>query len=82
MFSRIGLVFNPDKEEAVRMAQHAGAFFSEHGITVSFMNQEENFTRADLILTFGGDLNIFPNVCRRFLTMSIRWRNGFSSRLS
>ena len=47
---------NPDKTEAIRMAEVAESFFSQHGIrTVRITNQKEDLSGADLILTFGGD---------------------------
>ena len=47
---------NPDKTEAVRMAQIAESFFSKNGITVSFLQDEQaDPCGTDLILTFGGD---------------------------
>ena len=47
---------NPDKPEAVRMAQVAEIFFSENGITVSRLQNESTDPRdTDLIITFGGD---------------------------
>jgi len=56
MFNRIGLVINPDKQEAVQAANSAEAFFTEHGRRTVFLQQEKNGTdRLDLILTFGGD---------------------------
>ena len=56
MFSKIGLIMNPDKPEAVRMAQFSETFFNENGITTSFLQRDgSNFNNADLILTFGGD---------------------------
>ena len=47
---------NPDKAEAVRMAQIAESFFFKNGITVSFLQDEQaDPCGTDLILTFGGD---------------------------
>lgn len=47
---------NPDKKEAVRKAQTAGAFFAEHGIsTYQLDNYSRDIRDTDLILTFGGD---------------------------
>ncbi len=47
---------NPDKSEAVRMAQIAESFFSKNGIAVSRLQNERADPRdTDLILTFGGD---------------------------
>ncbi len=56
MFQKICLIMNPDKTEAIRMAEVAESFFAQHGIrTVRITNQKEDLSGADLILTFGGD---------------------------
>ena len=56
LFSKIGLIMNPDKPDAVRMAKIAEDFFSENGIAVSRLQNDSRDARSvDLILTFGGD---------------------------
>ena len=56
MFSKIGLIMNPDRADAVRMAKVAESFFSENGTAVCRLPGEGGDARgADLILTFGGD---------------------------
>ena len=56
LFRKIGLIMNPDKPEAVRMAQVAESFFIENGIFVSLLQSDDADPRdTDLILTFGGD---------------------------
>ena len=56
MFRRIGLIMNPDKAEAVRMAEEAERFFTENGVgAYDLQNSGGNARDADLILTFGGD---------------------------
>ena len=58
MFRKIGLIINPEKEEAKDMAYVAESFFSEHGVdTLRFTDQSGNLNgnNPDLILTFGGD---------------------------
>ena len=56
MFKKIGLIMNPDKEEAVRMARVAESFFSDSGIQTFYpIGNDEDPCNADLILTFGGD---------------------------
>ena len=47
---------NPDKAEAVRMAEEAERFFTENGIgAYDLQNSGGNACDADMILTFGGD---------------------------
>ena len=56
MFSKVGLIMNPDKPEAVRMAHMAESFFSDHGIAAFFLQEKSGDPEGmDLILTFGGD---------------------------
>ena len=56
LFSKIGLIMNPDKPEAVNMAGMADSFFQSHGIrTVFLQNGSHDVNGTDLILTFGGD---------------------------
>ena len=56
MFRKIGLIMNPDKSDAVKMAGVAASFFSENGIdTVYLQNGRSGVKDVDLILTFGGD---------------------------
>ena len=56
MFRKIGLITNPDKAEAVRMAGVAASFFSENNIeTVYLQDEKDDLDSVDLILTFGGD---------------------------
>ena len=56
MFSRIGLIMNPDKKEAVEMAGVAAEYLNGHGIE-TFYPQKDNLKKdcPDMILTFGGD---------------------------
>ena len=56
MFTKVGLIMNPDKPEAFRMAHLAESFFAEHGLSASFLQMEtQDISGMDLILTFGGD---------------------------
>ena len=56
MFRKIGLISNPDKAEAVRMAGVAASFFSDNHIeTVYLQDEKDDLHSVDLILTFGGD---------------------------
>ena len=56
MFRKIGLIMNPDKAEAVEMAQTAESFFASHGVqTFRLQNGDADPQDTDLILTFGGD---------------------------
>ena len=56
MFSRIGLVMNPDKSEAIDMAHTAESILSDHGIKTVFLQENSHsLSGIDLILTFGGD---------------------------
>ena len=56
LFRKIGLITNPDKAEAVRMAGVAASFFSENNIeTVYLQDEKDDLDSVDLILTFGGD---------------------------
>jgi len=56
LFARIGLVMNPDKQEAVQMAGIAECFFQQHGIHVSYPQRDGGVCAGpDLILSFGGD---------------------------
>ena len=56
MFHKIGLIINPDRPDAARMAEIAERFFSENEIqTVFLQNSDDDPGKMDLILTFGGD---------------------------
>ena len=56
LFSKIGLIMNPDKPEAVRMAKIAEDFFMKNGIATSRLQSDSRDLRnVELILTFGGD---------------------------
>lgn len=56
MFRKIGLIMNPDKPEAVQMAQVARSFFNSNGIQTVYPQDTSALPAdLDLILTFGGD---------------------------
>ncbi|MBR6164746.1 MAG: NAD(+)/NADH kinase [Clostridia bacterium] len=56
MFQKIGLVMNPEKPEAVRMAQKAESILNAHGIETDYpQGRYDHAEKANLILTFGGD---------------------------
>ncbi len=57
LFRTVGLLANPDIENAVKLARETRSFFTERG-TKSIMlepNSSESPEEPDLILTFGGD---------------------------
>ena len=55
MFRKIGLIMNPEKPEAARMADIADGFFKDHGIQTVLLQKNSDYSGMDLIMTFGGD---------------------------
>ena len=56
LFSKIGLIMNPDKPDAVRMAKIAEDFFSENGIAVSRLQNDSIIVGEQTLISISAEI--------------------------